>query len=108
MNDNEIKFNALADKLAASSPDINRGKMMSSPGILYKNKVFAFYHNDGMIFKLGKDYDPEAAGLTDWSYLSPFKNKAPMLAWIVQPASQHARWENLANQALAYLKTELD
>jgi hypothetical protein len=59
-----------------------------------------------MIFRLGKDYDPDAAGLVDWSTLSPFRNKPPMRGWIRVPAVQSDRWSDLAEEALAVMRAE--
>lgn len=52
--DNEEKvFYAIAEKLSGKNKDVILGKMMSSPGIKYKNKIFAFYYHNQMVFKLG-------------------------------------------------------
>lgn len=99
MTDSEAYFDFIADRLS-SQIGVARGKMMSSPGLKCKGKVFAFYHKEQMGFKLGKDFDPEAFGIDTWSYLSPFKQKPPMKAWFLIPFSEKEQWEKLANLAL--------
>ncbi|MEZ4949731.1 MAG: hypothetical protein R2879_14885 [Saprospiraceae bacterium] len=81
-------------------PEVEKGKMMSSPGLKYKGKVFAFYHDEQMGFKLGEEFAPDTYGIEKWGYLSPFKNKPPMRAWFMVPSSESRHWETLANLAL--------
>ena len=52
----EALFKSIAVMLASENSDIVEGKMMSSPGIKYKNKVFAFYYNEKMIFPAGTGF----------------------------------------------------
>jgi TfoX/Sxy family transcriptional regulator of competence genes len=108
MATSEEHFYSIAENLASQHDDVVMGKMMSSPGILYKKKNFAFFNDDKMVFKLGKEYDIESHGLSDWSWLQPFKNKGSMKAWYEIPDSEKARWEELANIALEKIKDEFD
>ena len=80
MEQEEQLFNEIAEMLEGREGNVTLGKMMSSPGILYKGKNIAFYHHleKEMVFKLGKTFEPENAGLQHWQYLNPFKNKGPM------------------------------
>jgi hypothetical protein len=59
-----------------------------------------------MGFRLGKEFDADAAGLVDWRYLSPFKTKPPIKGWIWVRPAQSERWSELAEQALALMKAE--
>jgi hypothetical protein len=104
----ESLFRNIAGKLASENQSIYTGKMMSSPGIKYKNKVFAFYHNKEMIFKLGKQFDPKLLGIEHFQLLSPFKNKPPMAGWFQIPFEYSDKWEELARQALALVSKEID
>jgi len=56
----EKLFYSISDSSITENIDMTLGKMMSSPGIKYKNKVFAFYYKDRMVFCLGKDFDPRS------------------------------------------------
>lgn len=69
--------------LHAKSVDerVEIGKMMSCDGLTLMGKVFCFEYKDKMVFKLGKGYDIESHGITNYTFLSPFKNKGPMTAW---------------------------
>lgn len=100
MDEEQILFEKISGTLSRENESISPGPMMSSPGIRYKNKVFAFYNQSDMIFKLGVDFEPESMEIKDYSLLSPFKNKAPMAAWFQIPFSEAEKWEPLAKLAM--------
>jgi len=83
---------------------VTAGKMMSSPAIQYRGKVFAFFYKNAMTFKLGKKFDPESYGLTEWSYLSPFRNKPPMRGWVVIEEPEKAQWPQLTELAFSFIQ----
>jgi len=93
-------FRTIADLLLLENHAVTLGKMMSSPGLQYRGKVFAFYHNSQMIFKLGRDFEPEVLGIQQFSVLAPFKTKPPMVDWFEFPSTEQHRWEELARLAL--------
>ncbi|MCG8605084.1 hypothetical protein MJD09_08810 [bacterium] len=107
MEPEELLFNQIAAKLTAENDSVNLGKMMSSPAVKYGNQVFAFYHKKEMIFKLGKDFDPAAFEIIEYSLLSPFKKKPPMAGWFQIPYTYHHQWEVLARQALSLLAAKV-
>jgi len=108
MEKEEILFNNITEKLSKAHHLVTRGKMMSAPGIRYKNKVFAFYYDGEMIFRLGGDFEPENFGIKKYRLLNPFKNKAPMKNWFQIPFSEKRKWEELARYALDVLSDELN
>ena len=105
MKNSEERFNELADALASAHPDVERGKMMSSPGIKCRDKVFAFYYKDAMCFRLGKGFDIESHGVKTVRWLNPFKSKPPMKAWFVVGEEEQELWEALAGEALAFTRS---
>ena len=107
MTHTQVTFNAIADALAAEHKQVTRGKMMSSPGIRYKDKNFAFFHKGQMVFKLGRETDPETLNVSSYSILSPFKTKPPLVDWFQIPVDDQNRWEPLARQALKRMMEEL-
>lgn len=103
MSDNQSRFEEIREQLISEEENVLAGKMMSSEAITYKKKVFAFYMTDeSMGFKLGREFQAEEHGITDFTVLSPFKNKAPMIDWLLIPDSD--KWEELANIALERMK----
>jgi hypothetical protein len=107
MEKEESLYLVIGDKLIKKYDGIVHGKMMSSPGLKYKNKVFAFYHNQKMTFRLGKGFDISAHGIDNYSLLSPFKNKPPLAAWFNVSYQYQNQWAELAELALDKLKEEI-
>ena len=107
MEKEESLYLVIGDKLIKKHNGIVHGKMMSSPGLKYKNKVFAFYYNQEMTFRLGKGFDLNTLGINKYSLLSPFKNKPPLAAWFNIPYEYQHQWEELAEIALEKLKDEI-
>jgi hypothetical protein len=96
METTEKLFNSIGDKLSRENDNVSIGKMMSSPGIKYKNKVFAFYYREQMVFRLGREFDLPSMGIDNFSLLNPFKTKPPLADWFQIPAEYGNRWEKLA------------
>jgi hypothetical protein len=107
MNTPEQQFSAIAAQLAVENHEITTGKMMSSPGIRYRNKVIAFFYHEAMVFKLGRAFDPGTFGLHAYQLLSPFKTKPPLRDWFEVAATHSDRWEALARLALQRMREEL-
>ncbi len=104
MTEAEIAFNSIADALCQES-DTTLGKMMSSPGIQKKGKVFAFLWKDKMVFRLGKNFNiSDKFGIMDFEYLNPFKNKPPMTGWYVVNENYIKQWHDLAREALSQMQ----
>ncbi len=99
------EFKRIAAAFTYIHGDVAHGKMMSSPGLKCNNRVFAFEMKDGMGFRLGPDFDPDAAGLQSARPLSPFKTKPPLKGWYIVGEAEQSRWEELAGQALAFTRT---
>jgi hypothetical protein len=106
MDKEEVIFNKIAEKLTEKEKHVALGKMMSSPGIKYKDKVFAFYFQKEMIFKLGEDFNPAKLNIKNFKLLSPFKTKAPLKAWFQIPFSERDKWEELTKIALEKISSK--
>src|SRR6266487_2544934 len=106
MDKEELLFHKIASSLSKDHY-VTKGKMMSAPGIKYKNKFFAFYYNKEIIFRLGSGFDPTKHNIKNCRLFNPFKNKAPMKNWFQLPYPENKRWEELAIYALNVLKGEL-
>lgn len=105
MDTSEKLFYSIGEKLSSENSNVTIGKMMSSPGIKYKDKVFVFYYKQQMVFKLGKEFDPPSIGIDNFSLLSPFKTKPPLAGWFEIPAEYEKRWEELSRMALQYISS---
>ena len=96
----EEKFHAILNDLEKHA-GVDSGKMMSAPGIRFRNKNFAFFHKNEMVFRLGRDWNPSDAGIRNWSHFSPFKNKPPMVDWFCITDKDADLWSELATKALS-------
>ena len=99
----EQRFRSIATLLARENSAITLGKMMSSPALHYQGKVFAFYYGKKMVFRLGRDFQPESFNIQDYSVLAPFKTRPPMVDWFEIPFANQHRWEELSRYALGLL-----
>ncbi|HZD34854.1 MAG TPA: hypothetical protein VE130_06585 [Nitrososphaeraceae archaeon] len=99
-------FLKIGEEMAAKYSSVSFGKMMSSPALRYKSRVFAFYHNNEMIFRLGREFSPKIFNLKKCFVLNPFKNKAPMYSWFQVPFVENKKWKKLAEYALKKLMEE--
>ncbi len=89
-----------------SNKNVTTGRMMSSPGVAYEGKIFAFFHRGEMGFKAGREFDPASLGLRRWRYLSPYKTKPPMKDWFILTHKEVGFWKKLAVVALRRMMGE--
>ncbi|MEQ8339328.1 MAG: hypothetical protein RIA62_18345 [Cyclobacteriaceae bacterium] len=89
----------------AGKPGVEKGKMMSSPGLKYNNKVFAFLYKEKMGLRLGPSFDPDKWGLKNPEPLSPFKVKPPLKGWLLIDQREMDLWEPFADMALTFTQT---
>jgi len=103
-SEEEQCFRSIAVLLASENSAITLGKMMSSPALHYQGKVFAFYYRKKMVFRLGRDFQPETFNIQHYRLLAPFKTKPPMVDWFEIPSTDQHRWEDLSRYALQLLR----
>jgi hypothetical protein len=96
----EMHFRTVADALANHYENVTWGKMMSSPGVRFGDKFFAFYYQKSMVCRFGRDFKPESIGISNYSLLSPFKTKPPLHDWFCITVADQERWVELATLAL--------
>ncbi|WP_020529390.1 hypothetical protein [Flexithrix dorotheae] len=94
-------FEKITTDYSTKYPDVQPGKMMSSQAIKVKDKVFAFFSKNGdMVFRLGKDFDPDTSESKGIHVFNPFKNKGSLSGWFVVPEQEKRLWESYTHQAL--------
>lgn len=104
MNDRLQLFEEIRTRLVNQEDLVSEGKMMSTQAIKYDGKVFVFIAKNGnMVFKFGKDFDPEAQDFEATTF-NPFKNKRPLAGWFEVSYSQKELWESLTIEALSIIK----
>ncbi|MFS4455286.1 hypothetical protein [Maribacter sp. 2304DJ31-5] len=99
------QFDNIRKYMCSKEIAITEGKMMSSPAIHYKNRVFAFFsRKNKMVFKLGKEYTGIGLGV-QLEEFSPFKTKKTLSGWYEVGFDECQKWEMLALKALEYIKS---
>ena len=103
----ESLFLEIRAALCARSDEIQAGKMMSAEAITYRGKVFAFFsRSQNMVFKLGKDFDPDSVGY-EMQVFNPFKNRPPLNGWFEVAYAEKEQWSVLTEQALIKIQAAL-
>ncbi len=64
------------------------------------------FHQNEMAFRLGRDWDPEDAGVRNWSRSALFGTNSKMEEWYCISAKDSDLWPNLAARALSRLLSE--
>ncbi|MDA3952458.1 MAG: hypothetical protein PF485_02355 [Bacteroidales bacterium] len=105
MEKERVFYNELVEKIISNFKGTYEGKMMSSPGVKFNNKVFVFYFKKDMVFRLGDEFSPLAFAIKNPRLLDPFKNKPPLKGWFVIGYDQKDRWEELSDLAFEFVKT---
>lgn len=98
MSKTEEQFKAIANEMCVI-PEVSEGTMMSSKGIQYRGKNFAFIYREKMAFRLGRDFDPPSEGIHKFELLNPFINKPPLKDWFVIDETSSDKWLLLAQIA---------
>jgi len=103
----EHLFNEISEQFCLKYPKIKAGKMMSSDAITFNGKVFAFFsRKKKMVFKLGKEFDPDQEGF-EICVFNPYKNRKPLNGWFEVPFTEKDKWKSFTEKALNQLKSEL-
>jgi len=76
------------------------GKMMSTSGIQFKGKNFAFLYGDRIVFRLERGFYPASEGIHKFELFNPFRQKPPLKDWFVFDRSSIDQWPLLADIAL--------
>jgi hypothetical protein len=97
-------FESISTEMVARYNQVEWGRMMSSPALVYRNKVFVFFYRDMMVFRLGKGFQPHKYGIKDFRFLNPFKDRPPMKGWFEIPSSEDKHWAELTELAYNAIK----
>jgi TfoX/Sxy family transcriptional regulator of competence genes len=100
--DDDETFRAITERLLASDPDIELKPAFSSPGLRFRDKIFAMHVRGELVVKLAPHRCEELAG--DGS-ARPFQvGQRVMREWVVIGADRAFEWDALADEALAYAR----
>ena len=103
--DSEARYAALAEELSTAA-GVTPSRMFGMPTLKAGGKAFAGLAGDGMVFRLGGEAHARALSLPGAHLFDPAGMNRPMKAWVVVPAEHAEAWDDLARQALSYLKKD--
>jgi hypothetical protein len=93
----------IANKLKGAE----QSKMFGKPCLKIEGKAFACFFQNEMVFKLGGDNHKKALALKGAQLFDPSGKKRPMKEWVQVPFAHKSKWEELAKEALKYVKASL-
>jgi TfoX/Sxy family transcriptional regulator of competence genes len=98
----DTTFRELAERLLAADREIELKHAFSSPGLRYKDKIFAMHVRGDLVVKLPLARCDE---LTSDGGARPFRvGQRRMREWAVIAPDREFEWDALADQALAYAR----
>jgi hypothetical protein len=104
--DPRVRYDEVADDLAARNDDVELGQMMGMPAIKRSGKMIGGFSNDegAMVFKLADEAARDRALALRGAHLFDPSGgrRAPMKEWVVVPAAHAGKWADLANQAFRH------
>ncbi len=98
-------FEALAADVANTGVTV--GKMFGATSLMVGTKAIGCLHGDGVAFKLGRDTAPHAfaMGPPGAALFDPSGMNRPFKDWVVVPLNSERSWPDLAEAALAALRS---
>lgn len=104
MSPTYIAFEKILIDLTSRYQDVSIGRMMSASAIQYQSKIFCFFKDEKMVFKIGRETDLKKEYQIDsYDLFSPFDSKPPMQDWFIVSKEFQSRWHILAGQSLQKL-----
>jgi hypothetical protein len=100
MADGDDAFRAISERLLAADREIELKRAFSSPGLRFKDKIFAMHVRGDLVVKLppGRCEELNADGRA-----APFRIGArTMREWVVIGPEREFEWDALADEALAF------
>jgi TfoX/Sxy family transcriptional regulator of competence genes len=101
--DDDQTFHEICARLLAADPDIELKRAFSSPGLRFKDKIFAMHVRGDLVVKLppGRCEQLAADGAA-----RPFRiGQRVMREWVVIGPEREFEWDALADEALAFART---
>ncbi|MCW2986207.1 MAG: hypothetical protein JWR63_3777 [Conexibacter sp.] len=103
MADGDEAFRELSERLLAEDREIEVKRAFSSPGLRYKDRIFAMHVRGDLVVKLAEGRCEELA--SDGA-ARPFEvGRRVMREWVVIGPEREFEWDALADEALAYARS---
>ncbi|HWH92755.1 MAG TPA: hypothetical protein VNT03_02740 [Baekduia sp.] len=95
-------FREICERLLASDPDVELKRAFSSPGLRFRDRIFAMHVRGELVVKLPPSRCEE---LGSDGAARPFRiGQRVMREWVVIGAEREFEWDALADEALAFAR----
>ena len=108
-NDQKVpsaEYQAFAADTLARLAEVAEGSLFGMRCLSVAGKAFAGGFAGGVAFKLPPREREQALALAGVVLFDPSSNGRPMKEWVVVPKAHQARWDALAEAALAYTRPQ--
>jgi TfoX/Sxy family transcriptional regulator of competence genes len=103
MGADDDTFHALAERLLAADGEVAVKHAFGSPGLRYRDKIFAMHVRGELVVKLPPGRCEQLAG--DGGGAKPFRiGQRAMREWVAVSAAREFEWDALADEALAFAR----
>jgi TfoX/Sxy family transcriptional regulator of competence genes len=101
-DDDNMVWLGIRERLLAADPEIELKHAFSSPGLRYRDKIFAMYVRGELVVKLPAE---RCEQLDADGHARPFRvGQRVMREWTVVGTDRELDWDALADEALAYAR----
>jgi hypothetical protein len=102
MSDGDDEFRAITERLLAADGDVELKQAFSSPGLRYRDRIFAMHVRGDLVVKLPSGRCEE---LGSDGAARPFRiGQRVMREWVVVGPEREFEWDGLADEALAFAR----
>jgi hypothetical protein len=101
-DDDDQTFRAITERLLGSDPDIELKHAFSSPGLRFRDRIFAMHIHGDLVVKLppGRCEQLDSDGAA-----RPFRvGQRIMREWVVVGPEREFEWDALADEALDFAR----
>jgi hypothetical protein len=97
------RFREIIERLLAADPEIELKHAFSSPGLRYRDRIFAMHVRTDLVLKLPPGRCEELAA--DGGGAKPFRiGQRVMREWVAVGTEREFEWDALADEALAFAR----
>jgi hypothetical protein len=102
MSDGDDLWRAICERLLAADGDVELKHAFSSPGLRYRDKIFAMHVKDDLVLKLPPH---RCEDLASDGAARPFRiGQRAMREWVVLGPDREFEWDALSDEALAFAR----
>jgi hypothetical protein len=102
MADGDEQFREIGERLLAGDPDVATKRAFGSPGLRYKDRIFAMLVRDALVVKLGEQ---RCGALAADVGAAPFRiGNRSLREWVAIGPGREFEWDALTDEALAHAR----